>query len=369
MQEVVIFMSRWLVSILLSAVIFSGVVSAQNAPAKSPLGVPLPAQSGPAAAAPSDSGAQTSESSQSAKAPTAASRGNIFDRAWSWLLETQSRLNKDMANAVKQLKSDDPISAALTLIGIAFAYGVLHAAGPGHGKAIISSYVLANEQTVRRGIALSFLAALFQALSAILFVGILAVVLNQTSLQMRSTEATIETLSWGLVAAVGAYLLWRQIAPLLSRSHDDASTHAAHRAHDHDHHHDHGPNCGCGHSHMPSPKDLQGEWSWKSAFAIAASVGIRPCTGAILILIFALSQGMLWAGVLGTFAMALGTAITVSILAAMAVGSRNWAERASGPGSVWAGRVQTGAGILGAALVFGLGTAFFVASLSGGSPL
>jgi nickel/cobalt exporter len=371
MQEVITSMSRWLLSIIISAVFLSCAASAQNAPVKSPFGVPVPAQSGPAEAPPNDSGAP-STTPQLDKTSATSPRGNIFDRAWSWLLETQSRLNKDMATAVKQLKSDNPLTAALTLIGIAFAYGVLHAAGPGHGKAIISSYVLANEQTVRRGIALSFLAALFQALSAILFVGILAIVLNQTSLQMRSTEATIETLSWGLVAAVGAYLLWRQISPLISTSNRDASSHVAHRSHDHNHdhghHHEHGPNCGCGHSHMPSPKDLQGEWSWKSALAIAASVGIRPCTGAILILIFALSQGMLWAGVLGTFAMALGTAITVSILAAMAVGSRNWAERASGPGSVWASRVQTGAGILGAALVFGLGSAFFVASLNSGSP-
>ena len=120
---------------------------------------------------------------------------------------------------------------------------------------------------------------------------------------------------------------------------------------------------------MPAPKDLQGAWSWRKALPIALSVGIRPCSGALLLMIFALSQGMLWAGILGTFAMAFGTAITVSVLAALAVSSRNWAEQMSGAGSVWAERVHTLAGIGGAGLVFLLGTAFFIASLKGGAPL
>ncbi|MGQ0457117.1 MAG: nickel/cobalt transporter [Hyphomicrobium sp.] len=318
--------------------------------------------------APLTQGLPNSEPGVATSAP--AQSVGLGAKAWNWLLETQSSLNRDMAGAVRRLKSDNPLAAAAALIAIAFAYGVLHAAGPGHGKAVISSYVLSNEETVRRGVALSFLAALFQALSAIVFVGILAIVLRQTSIQMRATEATIETISWALVAAVGAFLLWRQIAALRPRR---AATDGAHAGGPPRHHHahaghDHGPDCGCGHAHMPSPEELQGAWSWKRALPLALSVGIRPCSGAILLLIFALSQGMLWAGVLGTFAMALGTAITVSVLAAIAVGSRNWAERASGPAGVWAGRIHAAAGVAGAALVFGLGSAFFLASLNGAAP-
>jgi ABC-type nickel/cobalt efflux system permease component RcnA len=120
---------------------------------------------------------------------------------------------------------------------------------------------------------------------------------------------------------------------------------------------------------MPDPKDLQGAWSWRKALPLALSVGIRPCTGALLLLIFAMSQGMWWAGVLGTFAMALGTALTVSVLATLAVSSRDLAVRLSGEGSSWAWRIQTLAGFAGASLVFILGSAFFIASLNGGSPL
>jgi ABC-type nickel/cobalt efflux system permease component RcnA len=277
------------------------------------------------------------------------------------------------------------------LVGLSFAYGVLRAAGPGHGKAVITSYVLANEQTVRRGIALSFLAAAFQGLSALVIVGILVLVLSATGLTMRSTEAWLETLSWGLVAIVGAWLLYTQIKaargePKAAASdahghghsdhhHHDGHDHHAHgAAHGHHHTHAHHPHehaadgsC-CGHAHMPDPSQLQGPWSWRQAFAIAFAVGIRPCTGAILVLVFAIGQGLLWAGVFATFAMAIGTAITVSFLAALAVGSRELAMRlGGGRESVWGVRLRTAAGIGGAGLVLGLGLVLMVGSLQGTS--
>lgn len=393
MQKVVIGMLRTMVMaacfVLLAHL---GAATAQTA--KSPLGVPLPAQqSAPAISAQPEPGTTPRAI---ISAPSATSAPNTAPGGfWNWVFQTQSDLNRRMATAVKNMKGDNPFNAALMLIGIAFAYGVLHAAGPGHGKSVISAYVLTNKETVRRGIALSFLSALFQALSAILFVAIMALILKQTKTQMDQTEATVETVSWGLIAMLGVYLLWRQIAPLLAArrvsaapAHGDGAKHqqAGHNHdHDHDHHpahshahshaqaahadHVHSADCGCGHSHMPAPQDLQGEWSWRRALPLALSVGIRPCSGAILLLIFALSQGMLWAGVLGTFAMAFGTALTVSILAALAVSSRDWAARASGPGSVWAERIQTAAGLLGASLVLIFGVMFFIASLRGPGPL
>ena len=120
---------------------------------------------------------------------------------------------------------------------------------------------------------------------------------------------------------------------------------------------------------MPAPKDLEGDLTWGKSMGIAASVGIRPCTGAILVLIFALSQGMLWAGVFATFAMALGTAITTSALAALAVGSKELATRYAGEGSRWAGHIGTAAGLAGSTAVLVIGTAFFFASLNGAAPL
>lgn len=343
--------------------------------------------------------------------------GGPLTALWIVLRDTQQKLHRSLAAAVKDFKTRDPFGAALTLVLISFGYGVFHAAGPGHGKAVISSYVLANERTVKRGIALSFLAAAIQGLSALVLVGILVLVLRSTGMTIRATEAWIETVSWALVTLVGAWLLysqlkivassWRRTAPASAAGNATTSSieaepfhvhdacgcahdHSHDHPHDHHHHHpqadlrvahdhaQHGqPACHddachedacCNHAHMPAPQQLEGEWSWTKALAIAFSVGVRPCTGAILVLVLAISQGMMWAGVISTFAMAVGTAITVSVLAALAVGSRELATRLAGRESHWGWRIERAAGIMGALLVFGLGTAFFFASLEPQAP-
>lgn len=318
----------------------------------------------------------------------------VFAQAAAWLMAKQADVNRRLAAAVRDIRTGDPWFATLVLASLSFAYGVLHAAGPGHGKVVIASYVLANEQTVRRGIALSFLAALFQGISALLIVGILVLALRTTGLTIKATEGWLETASWGLVAVIGAWLLYTQLKAMRPQpaatgaSHGHAHAHHGHHGHDHAHHghthghphghHDHGHahhdhdhdhvhtadgSC-CSHAHMPDPSQLQGPWSWREAISIAVAVGIRPCTGAILVLVFAIGQGLMWAGVFATFAMALGTAITVSALAALAVGSREFAMRiGGGRESPWGARVRTAAGLGGAALVLGLGLVLMVGSL------
>ncbi|NJO34766.1 MAG: nickel/cobalt transporter [Rhodospirillales bacterium] len=287
---------------------------------------------------------------------------------YAWLTAWQADINRRLATAVREIRTGNPVTATFFLAALSFAYGVLHAAGPGHGKAVISSYVLANERTVRRGIALSFLAALIQGLSALMVVCILVLVLKATGLTMKATEAWLETASWALVAAVGAWLLWRQLrslrAPVAAHAHEHHHHGHVHRhhAHGHDHgHHAHDHSC-CDHAHIPDPKQLEGAWSWRKALPIALAVGVRPCTGAILVLVFAIGQGLLWAGVFATFAMALGTAITVSALAALAVGSRELAVRIGNGGG--GERVRLVAGIGGSALVMAMGIVLFIGSLN-----
>jgi ABC-type nickel/cobalt efflux system permease component RcnA len=328
---------------------------------------------------------------QSRAAEPAGSPG-LMQQAGSWLLAKQAQLNRELATAVRGLKSADPFSATLTLAFLSFAYGVLHAAGPGHGKAVISSYVLADGRTVRRGILLAFLAAMIQALSALVLVAILVLALRATGMQMRLMEAWLETISWGLVALVGAWLVYYQLrgafAGRAAHAHGHGHDHGHHHDHAHDHHghdhhaHDHAREHQHGHTHqnahgdsceicahVPDPSQLKGDWSWKRALALAFAVGVRPCTGAILVLVFAIGQGLMWAGVLSTFAMAIGTAITVSVLAASAVGFRELATRfAGGEASPWTGRIQLAAGLGGASLVLLLGAVFFVGSLTNIKP-
>src|SRR5213593_1229066 len=96
-----------------------------------------------------------------------------------WILARQSEFYREMSSTIRAAKSDG--SAVWTLLGISFAYGIFHAAGPGHGKAVISSYLVANEETWRRGIVLSFASALLQAFMAVAIVGIAAVLLGATA--------------------------------------------------------------------------------------------------------------------------------------------------------------------------------------------
>jgi ABC-type nickel/cobalt efflux system permease component RcnA len=115
--------------------------------------------------------------------------------------------------------------------------------------------------------------------------------------------------------------------------------------------------CSCNHAHFVEPRHVAGAWSWRIAWAMALSVGVRPCTGAVLLLMFARSQGMLWAGLIGTLAMALGTAATVSALVMAAVRSRAWAAHTLSPSPVLAGAFRGSVMLLAGIALVGIGAA------------
>ena len=133
--------------------------------------------------------------------------GGVF----AWVLDKQQTLQRTLAMSVKGLKTDNPMAGALTLAALSFLYGILHAVGPGHGKTIISSYVVANEETVRRGVIISFIAAGLQALTAVALVGLLLFGLNATGLQINAWSNRLESLSYAMIAIVGLYLLITQL--------------------------------------------------------------------------------------------------------------------------------------------------------------
>lgn len=308
-----------------------------------------------------------------------------------WLLAKQSEFYRQMSATIRAAKTDG--SAVWTLLFISFAYGIFHAAGPGHGKAVIASYLVANRETARRGIALSFASALMQSLVAILIVGISAWVLNATAKSMCKAEGAIEIASYALIALFGLRLVWvkgrtfiralqaAQPVPAIAgvpHHHDDDHHHHhdAHGHHDHNHghdhhHHDHGHahhhhahdhvhDEHCGHSHGPTPSELGGPGGWRRGFAAILTVGIRPCSGAILVLVFALAQGLFWAGIAATFLMGLGTAITVAAIAVVAVSAKEIAARLSagrdGGGALFMRGIEFAAA--GVVLLFGAGLLF-----------
>ncbi|TJV08270.1 MAG: nickel/cobalt transporter, partial [Mesorhizobium sp.] len=312
-----------------------------------------------------------------------------------WINLRQQEFYHSLAAAMKAMRQDG--SKLWLLVGLSFAYGIFHAAGPGHGKAVISSYMVANEVALKRGIMLSFVSALLQGLTAVVVMMLAYFVLRGTAVSMTDAAWFLEISSYVLVTLFGAWLLWRKAGPAILRrfgagpayslsaahaghsrgghSHAHAHAHAGHshshshsahahsthshahhdhdhaahshahsdeatdhKAHDHDHaahdhahagHHHHGPGevCDtCGHSHAPDPALLSGDrFDWKTAWSAVAAVGIRPCSGALIVLSFALLNGLWLGGLLSVLAMSIGTAITVSALATIAVTAKNWA--------------------------------------------
>ena len=171
-------------------------------------------------------------------APSAAPQSpGAFGGVFGWVLRTQQSLQRDLATGVKNLKSENAMAGAVVLAALSFIYGVVHAVGPGHGKMVISSYVVANEETVRRGVVISFIAAALQALTAVALVGILAFALNASGLQINAWSNQLETVSYALIALVGAWLLATQLIRLYRRWQDQRAS-ASHAVHDH-HHGDH----------------------------------------------------------------------------------------------------------------------------------
>jgi len=266
-----------------------------------------------------------------------------------WVAEQQKDFYQALVAALGALRHD--WTAFWVLGGLSFLYGIFHAAGPGHGKVVISSYVLANEAEVRRGVTLSFLAAMLQSAVAIGFVLVAALVLGMTSRAMDEAANWIGILSYSMIVLLGLWLVARQLFGLGHRH--------AHHAHghgdEHHHHHDHG------HAHVVTPRHLAG--GWREQAGVVLGVGLRPCSGALIVLAFALSQGVLVAGIAAVVLMGLGTAITTGTLAAVAVGAKGLARTLAGADTPAAGALLWWAELLGALVVLAFGLVLLAASL------
>ncbi len=288
-----------------------------------------------------------------------------------WVSQQQTSFYHALVAALGALRSD--WTAFWVLGGLSFLYGIFHAAGPGHGKVVISSYVLANEAQMRRGVGLSFLAAMLQSAVAIGFVLVAALALGMTSLAMNDAANWIGIVSYGLIVLLGLWLVLRKIFRLghhhhahghetmqtLARQHLGTDGHAPH--HDHDHDHDDAGEAAHDHVHVVTPDRVGG--GWREQAGVVLAVGLRPCSGALIVLAFALSQGVLAAGIAAVLLMGLGTAITTGALAALAVGAKGMALRLAGADNRATAAIVWWAELLGAFAVLGFGLVLLAASL------
>lgn len=311
-----------------------------------------------------------------------------------WINAEQKRFYLMMTTALKAMR-EDPWQA-WTLVSLSFLYGILHAAGPGHGKAVISSYMIANRTALRRGIMLSFVSSILQAVSAIILVSLAWFVLRSIGITMGVAGQYMEIASYVLIILCGIYIIIRKLrsrpqnAPLLIPEPQSAEpvwqgalssaamqkpsalntsmrlkyqpANATAPAFDHEFS-GNGANCtACGHSHLADPSTLSGDFNWKTAWAAIVAVGIRPCSGAIIVLTFSMLNGLLLGGVLSTFAMAIGTFITVACLATLAVTAKNTALRLV-KNPVMSSRLQTAIEIAAALFIILIGVLMLIAAL------
>ncbi|WP_420814481.1 nickel/cobalt transporter [Notoacmeibacter marinus] len=322
--------------------------------------------------------------------------GGLFGEMSRYIFEEQRRFYALMTDALRAMRENP--TAGWTLAGLSFLYGILHAAGPGHGKAVISTYMVANEIALRRGVMLAFVSALLQAIMAIVVISAVFLILRGTAISQTDTVFTLEVLSYAFLTGFGLWLLTRKLVPLLRSAlrrqpamaamtvngggvaalvgpdmhprnahHHEAHVHIHTPHHGHGHDHASGEVCSsCGHAHMPGPERLSGErFRAREAISAVAAVGMRPCSGALIILTFAFLNGMVLAGIGSALAMAFGTAITVATLATLAVSAKNIAVRfAGGPGSRLAGQVQLAIELLGAGLIVVLGMVLLAGALA-----
>jgi ABC-type nickel/cobalt efflux system permease component RcnA len=243
--------------------------------------------------------------SQAETADTQADSG-VLDRTVAWVWTKQREFHRRLTNELGEVK--DREGSAFWLVFVSFLYGIFHAAGPGHGKAVLTTYLLTQGREVRRGVAMATAAALMQGTTAVVLVYGLILVAGWLPRETHTAVDWTERFSFLLVAAIGLFLLWRGIKGIRG-SLQESRAEAKHEECD---------------PHDIQPNQIKQAKDWRSIFGVVFAIGLRPCSGAVLLLIFAHIMQIYWAGVAAVVAMSAGTAITVSTLALLAVNARQW---------------------------------------------
>lgn len=261
------------------------------------------------------------------------------------LQEAQRAAQDRLAGAIRALRGGEP-GALAAFWAVCFGYGVLHAAGPGHGKLVIGGYGVARRVPVGRLAGLALASSLAQAAVAVGLVYAALAVLGLTRTAVEgAAERWMTPVGHALIAGLGLWLVWSGLAGLRRQVHAKANSHGHQHGHDHGHghghshghshghhHHDHGPECT--HSHGPSLEEAERISGWRDGLALVAGIAMRPCSGALFVLVLTWQLGIAVAGVAGAFVMGLGTALVTVAAALLAVWAREGAFVGLGLGGV-----------------------------------
>ncbi|UPR34139.1 nickel/cobalt transporter [Vibrio cyclitrophicus] len=277
-------------------------------------------------------------------------------------IQWQREVNSELADLLYEAKSN-PWGAGSYLIGFSFIYGMLHSLGPGHGKVIVSTYLATHPTKAKASLVLTVVSAFLQALVAIVLVSVLIWGFSASMRVVNDKANMFVSLSFALVAVVGALICWKALkniyttmrkpklkvkaittlvtdtsspisvqSPMAFRSSvsdgsmmlnpSNALQPTEHSHADHSH-----TDCGCGHQHVADADAINKASTLREYAGIIVTIGVRPCTGAIMVLLFANMVGLYRMGVLSAFAMAVGTALTTSLIAMMTLTGKHLVKR------------------------------------------
>jgi nickel/cobalt exporter len=252
----------------------------------------------------------------------------------------QRDLNEVISRRIRELNETHSARTTITILLLSFAFGVLHAIGPGHGKMVVASYFVARRERWLKSVIFGSLISLIQGTSAVVVVGALGIILRWTQFEVLGQVAIVEVVSYALVALLGLWMLYQALA-----------------GHAHAHHHA-ASGDSLAHVHPGQSRDR------RTGPALILAAGLTPCASAIIVLLFALANGVFAIGVLAAAAMSAGMAITVSAIGVLSVVGRSVAERMFAGNAFWAAGLERALSIAGPLLIVGFSTLLMLGAWS-----
>jgi ABC-type nickel/cobalt efflux system permease component RcnA len=268
-------------------------------------------------------------------AATAGAELTRFEAAQAWITNL-------FTTAMTNLERGRTAGATALAILIAFAYGVLHTLGPGHGKAVVISYFVGSGGSLRRGLLMGGQIAVVHVLSAVVLVFLFDLAVRQTTGAAPSDYRLIRLGSYGAIIAIGAVMLWRAIAAISAARFSADGADARHGHHDHAHE-------GC----AACAAERRG------GGYLAAAVGAVPCTGALIVMLFGLANDLVFPATLMVAAISAGMAVAMAAIGVAAILGRRWMEARIGANEGNRIRFELSARVAGAACVLLIGTTLF----------
>ena len=244
--------------------------------------------------------------------------GGGMDQITLWAQTAQRGFQDQMALGLRALRAGEP-GALMAFWGLCFAYGFVHAVGPGHGKFLLGAYGAGSDAPLGRMAGIGLISSLAQGASAIVLVyaGVLVFDASREALQLAG-DIWLERASLIAIALIGLWLVSRATRKALRYTMAAPVTVAGH-GHGNDY-------CeSCGHRHGPDMHEVAQAKGWRDMVLLVGAIAIRPCTGALFVLILTWRMGLVWQGMVAVLVMALGTAAVTIAVAATAVLAREGA--------------------------------------------